>query len=290
MVLAMPGGVGLVNRLHGKLPLAQKQRLFFACGGRSFRVEGTWSVEFAGRTLTLPLHRDFAPAWPLALAFHGHDTELHQFYEWLIRSAPPRVVFDVGASYGLHSLRFLAHGVYTVSFEPNPACHAYLRECGVLNGLRPEIHGAAVADDSGSAELAAPMNETYLGTIMRDVKDRWGGRSDVTTMTVPKLSLDDFVATSALVPDLVKIDAEGSALAVLRGARHLLATSQPLVVFESWRASGDRPSLFDSLTSCGYAIRPLMYPYSQTPSLSLADFGDASATNFVAEPASRPKI
>src|SRR5215470_1054543 len=85
--LATPAGVAAFNSFYGRLPLDQKRRLFFVCAESHFRVEGKWNVDFAGRRLTLPLHRDFALAWSLALAFEGHDTELHQFYETLIRTA-----------------------------------------------------------------------------------------------------------------------------------------------------------------------------------------------------------
>jgi len=276
--LATPAGVAAFNSFYGRLPLDQKRRLFFVCAESHFRVEGKWNVDFAGRRLTLPLHRDFAPAWSLALAFEGHDTELHQFYETLIRTARPRVMFDVGASYGLHSVRFLSHGVRTVSFEPNTACHAYLRDCGVVNGLEPEIHGVAVAESAGCVEFAVPEDETYLGTIVQGVIDRWRARSDVTTATVSQVSLDDFVADSGLVPDFVKIDVEGSEIGVLRGAQRLLATVRPLVVFESWRASDQRKVIFERLTSCGYVIRALTYPYRKTPVLSLGSFCRAPAS------------
>ena len=60
----------------------------------------------------LPLRRDFPLAWTAAVGFHGYDPELHDMYTRLVKSAfPPRVFFDVGASYGLHSLRLLAHGL-----------------------------------------------------------------------------------------------------------------------------------------------------------------------------------
>src|SRR5215470_16909737 len=58
--LATPAGVAAFNSFSGRLPLDQKRRLFFLCAESHFRVEGKWNVDFAGRRLTLPLHRDFA--------------------------------------------------------------------------------------------------------------------------------------------------------------------------------------------------------------------------------------
>jgi len=281
--LATRPGVALLNRVHYRLPLGEKRRFYFLGSKERCRVDSTWTVAFAGRDLRLPLHRDFESAWLLALAFDGHDTEIHQFYASLIRSArPPRVVFDIGASYGLHSLRFLAAGVRTISFEPNPACHAYLRECGVLNAVRPEIEGMALSDKAGSAVLAIPSQETFLGTIVPDVAARLGARPDLTTITVPTISVDEFVAERGVVPDLVKIDAEGAEIPVLKGARRTLDTAHPVVVFESWRGSPDRRSLFPIFEASSYAIHALTYPYRETPPLSFAEFLDVWTINFVA--------
>src|ERR1700722_9247274 len=51
----------------------------------------------------------------------GHDSELKQTYASLIQlEHPPRLVLDIGANYGTHSIIFLSHDIETVSFEPNP--------------------------------------------------------------------------------------------------------------------------------------------------------------------------
>ena len=91
--------------------------------------------------------------------------------------APPRVFFDVGASYGLHSLRLLAHGVRVVSFEPNPECHDFFRDCCRANELSPDIVPAAVGAEEGWARLFVPVGRSYLGSIAPGAHEGWGPAS-----------------------------------------------------------------------------------------------------------------
>jgi FkbM family methyltransferase len=281
--VATAAGLRMVNALHRRLSLRARQRFFHLAFDETRRVAGDWRVEFAGRELVLPLRRDFALGWTAAIAFHGYDPELHELYGALVRSAaPPRVFFDVGASYGMHSLRLLAHGVRVVSFEPNPECHDFFRDCCRANYVTPEIVAVAVGAEEGWARLVVPHGRTYLGSIVPEVGERWGGR--VATFAVPLITLDRFAAARALVPDLVKIDVEGGELDVLRGARRLLAEARPTVLFESWPRSSERQELFALLTALGYAVHE---PAGEGPGspLSCEAFLGARASNFMARPA-----
>jgi FkbM family methyltransferase len=282
-VLATPGGVGMVNRLHAALPAGQKRRFFYLFLDGDYRLEGTWTVHFAGRPIRLPLHRDSSVGWAAAVAFHGYDAEIHALYEVLVTGpARPRVVFDVGASYGLHALRFLAHGIRTIAFEPNPLCHGYFLECCALNGLAPELHGVALGDHDGITRLTFPSDATYLGTTAPDVSSQWRGRRDIVTRDVPVTRLDDFVARHRVVPDVVKIDTEGSELAVLRGARRTLQRARPLVLFESWPAREDRGELLDLLDDAGYTVEAAGPPTGRGDGATT--FLASNASNFLARP------
>jgi hypothetical protein len=46
------------------------------------------------------------------------------------------------------------------------------------------------------------------------------------------VSLDEFVASGARAPDLIKIDVEGGEAEVLRGGAKLFATKRPLIIAE----------------------------------------------------------
>jgi FkbM family methyltransferase len=280
-LVSSPAGLRLVNAVHARMSPSARQRFFYLCCDESWRVSGEWTVDFAGRRLVLPLTRAFADAWLAAIGFHGYDPAIHALYEALVRGPrPPRVVFDVGANYGLHALRFLVHGARVLAFEPNPECHRWFRAWCAANGVRCELDAVAVADAAGTAVLTFPQGRLYLGTIMPAVRAGWGDEA-VRTLTVRTVTLDDVVADRGVVPDLVKIDTEGSELAVLRGAAQLLRSAQPTLVFEAWHNADVRHAMWRLLARHGYDIAAL--DGSALRPLTRAGFVDAQATDFVAE-------
>jgi FkbM family methyltransferase len=284
--LATPPGFVLVNHLHRLLSPAAKRRFFYlCCDDESFRVEGSWIVDFAGRRIVLPLHRDFDLAWTAAITFHGFDAEINQLYEELMRGPrPPRVFFDVGANYGLHSLKFLVHGVRVLSFEPNPACHPFFLDCGRRNGVWPDIRAVAVGRSPGTVTLVVPDGRTYMGTTTPEVAGRWAEKTDLAVREVPCIRLDDITEAEGLLPDLIKIDTEGSELAVLQGARRTLERARPLVVLESWVGDAGRSALFHLLAAQDYRLQGLRFGAPPSPPLTLEDFLRAEETNFLARP------
>lgn len=145
----------------------------------------------------------------------------------------------------------------------------------------------AAGSCSGTAELTVPGGRTYLGTIADSVKHAWRDRHDVATRIVPQVTLDAFAEERRIVPDLVKIDVEGSEIAVLEGARRLLERARPLVIFESWPGNRERAELFTLLDVHGYDLRPLTFPPLPHPCLTLASFRDSRALNFLARPTTR---
>ena len=274
-------GLRLVNLLHRALTPAGRRRFFHLCFDESWRAHGEWTVDFAGRRLVLALSRDFPDAWLAAIGFHGYDPEVHALYEALMRSPrPPRVMFDVGANYGLHALRFLVHGARVLAFEPNPACHQWFRAWCAVNGVPCELEPVAVGDRADSVVLAFPEGRTYMGSVVARVHARWC-ETAVRRLTVAQVALDDVVAARGLVPDFVKIDTEGAEVAILRGAVDLLRTARPTLVFEAWPCVEDRRELWAILDKHGYAIAVV----DGTPPrpLTHAGFVGARATNFIAE-------
>lgn len=285
----------LVNRRYRRWSPAGKRRFhrYFAksfTSGASRIEPGAWPVEFAGRTISMPLRPDrMWLDWDNALSIVGHDIEVKQTYAASLRSAnPPTVFVDVGANYGLHSILFLSHGVEAITFEPNPACHEDFRVICESNGLTGRIEGVALGGHQGEVQLIYPERETWLGTVSsgsRPEPEGEAGSSDgFHSQQVQQRTLDDYLGDLVDRRVLIKVDTEGSEHEVLAGAVRTLETVRPPIIFESL-PDADRHALYGLLESCGYGVVPLPWdPGRPSSFLSERVFVASTAENFAAVP------
>ena len=195
----------------------------------------------------------------------------------LLHRARPRLVFDVGACYGQFSIRWLVHGVRTISFEPNPRCHSYFRMLCHTNGVRYELVPVALGSSEGTARLWFAPAEEWLGTTS-------GQRHQFDEqIQVAQRTLDGFVEEHNLKPDLLKIDAEASDLVILHGSSRTLAKHRPLVLFESLNA-GERSEFHRFLEQREYAVCGVRLVNGQPKSLNIEQFGTSVDLNFLGCP------
>ena len=251
-------------------------------GAGDWTADGEWRVDFAGRTFYAPLRRDdIYLDWVAALSYLGHDIDEKQSYAAILRSpAKPAVFLDVGGNYGTHSTLMMSHGVDAYYFEPNATCHGYFEATARRNGFRPQIEPVALGAASGSITLRYPRLETWLGSTNTAVADALDD-ADMITSEVPMRTLDSYCATLPPGPMLLKIDAEGSELAILDGARALLATRRPIMLFESHRSAGERDRLWAFLDGAGYDITQHVWPQ---PALARDTFLAIEYHNFIGVP------
>jgi FkbM family methyltransferase len=139
---------------------------------------------------------------------------------------------DVGAHIGYHSVS-AAHRVgadgRVFAFEADPALHQRLvRNLGQFAWAQA-IHGA-VWDTSGALtfERSSVEQESGWGTLCA-VRDLGKGEH----LTIRSISLDDWYREDRVARwDAMKLDAEGSELAVLRGAQDFIAQFLPSIILE----------------------------------------------------------
>lgn len=162
------------------------------------------------------------------------------------------VMLDIGANVGLHSIRLAwAKSLARVyAFEPVTANFQVMCKNIARNHLESRIEPihAAVGAEDGTVAISAGY-----GT------GNWVGATDSRALeTVQVVSIDSFVSERGLHRvNLIKCDAEGYELPVLRGGRRCLAELRPkllLEVSERWCARfGYRPSeLFAFLEELDY--------------------------------------
>lgn len=165
---------------------------------------------------------------------------------------PDSVIVDVGANIGLHALSLAAtcpRG-HVHAFEPVPRTERLLRENVDLNGA-PNITVHPIAAGAEPGVLRFFENEEFAaGSMALDNADPLlvellAARSHADTATagtreaqgreiaVPCATLDEYCTEIGLTKlDLLKVDAEGHDLQVLRGAREVLARFRPIVQLE----------------------------------------------------------
>jgi len=145
-----------------------------------------------------------------------------------------RTVVDVGANRGQFLLvaarRF--PDATLIAFEPLPGPRDLLRR--VIPRSRPvRLQEEALSDRAGVAtfHVSRADDSSSLLPISPFQVSTFPGTEEVAQLTVKTARLDEVLAPEDLVPPiLLKIDAQGSELAVLEGATGLLPTIDTLLV------------------------------------------------------------
>ncbi len=145
---------------------------------------------------------------------------------------PEAVYFDVGAHIGFHAV-FAAHRVgqqgRVFAFEADPLVYERLAH-NLCQFSWVKATNAAVWDRAGSLifERSSTNSESGWGSVSA-VRDFGKGEH----VEIPSVALDDWFHDFQLERwDSMKLDAEGSELAVLRGAHSVLEKFRPSVVME----------------------------------------------------------
>ena len=152
-----------------------------------------------------------------------HERHVQDALAALLR--PGMRFWDVGAHIGFFSLlasRLVGGAGRVEAFEPYPPNRVrLLRSIGLNQASNVGVHAVALGASSGTA-----MFHTGSSSLMGSLVGHGGAG-----MPVRCQSADDAMRTVA-APQVVKIDAEGGELAVLRGAGRMLATVRPAVLIE----------------------------------------------------------
>jgi FkbM family methyltransferase len=184
---------------------------------------------------------------------------------------PGATAYDVGANIGYLSLimaRLVGPRGRVFAFEPDLRSSALLRHNLAVNNARNvQVEPRAAAAESGTVPFAS-YEYGLVSAIQRPHEE-----ADARILTVPAVSLDDFVYREGHPPpDLLKIDVERGEVTVLRGAMRLLQEHRPVLLLEvagtaSWQA------VESLLAGSGYAARHLAGSLeSQTDEPGVADF------------------
>jgi FkbM family methyltransferase len=166
------------------------------------------------------------------------------------------VVLDVGAHVGAFSVvsgKRLNKGL-VISFEPNPEIYQLLKLNVHLNKLRNVVPlNVALADFCGKAKLSFSRDPANGILGARERPDVFGTRAfDVQVRTIDNICLERGIKRM----DFIKIHAEGSEMAILKGSRNILAGNDLRLMISSSRLSNNafRKEICEHLLDIGFKV------------------------------------
>lgn len=185
----------------------------------------------------------------------GTEAAAPRFFGSRIRRGS--TVYDVGANKGQMSLIFAAlvgPSGRVIAFEPAPIEYASLQRNLEVNGLG-HVRAVRLAASESQGELAfayASERPTEGKLLGLETSYPAAGSDRITVRSIP---LDEMLAEEP-APDMIKIDVEGAAAAVLRGARRIIDEASPGIYVEL-HGPEEQAGIRDELIVRGYVAETL---------------------------------
>lgn len=185
------------------------------------------------------------------------EDRLKHFFELLQRlSFKPRHVVDIGANHGDWSRLALAHfpDARFSLFEPQPRLEQYMKDLLKEDG-RIALHTMGVGSVCGEMLFTLHERDDSCSFAIPGEVARERGFEQV---TVPVTTLDHFIGQQKIEPpDLIKIDAEGWDLEVLKGATQTLKNARVVLVeagVGNTAIPNSMPVVIETLAAHGYRL------------------------------------
>jgi len=207
------------------------------------------------------------------------DLELDIFRHCI---SPGDTVVDVGAHIGLYTLeaaRAVGTSGKVLAFEPaTPNFQLLCSNVGRNGYTNVETFNAAVAAESGTAFLRHSSHNTGDHQLIDG--DETAGSESVATV-----SLDEVLASRGIANvSVVKMDIQGAEPVALRGAIHLMSTSENLVLFTEVSPShlqnwGGAAHYVRELGNCGFDFYRVDEAAQRLDAVSVAEINVAPRSN-----------
>ncbi len=186
-------------------------------------------MRLSGRTLTVPMIKGTGFVYVI---------DFEPFMDNLIRTLVPRfpgVFVDCGVNLGqtLVKVKCAFPAIDYIGFEPNPKCVAYTQRLIRLNKFdRVRLIDAGLTDKDGDGELVLWMGTESdpSATLISDFRDRRPDQREIPVKLMTWATVEKHTSIGRL--GFVKIDVEGSELAVLGQLEPRLKSDRPITVVE----------------------------------------------------------
>ncbi len=200
---------------------------------------------FWGKKIYVDLPEDIAVVFFGALP--GFEAPLTKFLIKNLRH--DSIFYDVGAHVGFYTS--LAKELVTEgeihSFEANPKTFEILKKNADREGMHATRIG--VTGEEGERVFYADLNKMSGMSGFRM-------NPHFSPISVRTTTLDAYTRDHT-PPTIVKIDVEGVEEEVLKGARHMLSSSSPVIIVELWKGDEDKKDhreTMDMLFAEGYRV------------------------------------
>lgn len=201
---------------------------------------------------------------------------------------PGDVFYDIGANGGILTLdvaQTFRDKVTVHAFEPQPTLAHSLAVSIALNGFQNvRLHQTLLGDKHCDTTLFIADHGIHTSIVARE--------SGCTPLVCRMETLDSLFGSGQLpAPNVIKIDVEGAELQVLRGARQMLSSAPPTIIFEADenmpRFGYTHRDVFELLGELGeYAF----YQINGDGICPVEDKAAAAFGNYVALPPSRRSL
>lgn len=162
--------------------------------------------------------------WWMPLGLYEKETT-----NWILESLDfSDTFFDVGANAGYFTLlgsKCVGDQGEVVSFEPMPMnCETISQHINANEIENVTLESLAISNETGLVRFAIEENNPNSHLLKVELSH---AKSLVReTLEVTSTTLDDFISSTGMIPNVLKVDVEGAEKMVLEGAGRLLASSK----------------------------------------------------------------
>lgn len=227
----------IYRRLPGKVALFSGLKRFWIPGFyRRLQFDGPFTVRIdSSHAFRMRHYNQYGIETEIFWKGLNHAWESVSISLWKQLVRPGALVLDIGANQGLYALitKCLCPSARVLAFEPLPSAFRALQANIALNNFEVECLALAAADFDGEAEFYSPDAElTTEGSLI--AVEVGGATPRVQRVRAGKLA--SIIETRGIARvDLMKIDVEGSEVAVLRGMGPYLRQFRPAILIEVLR-------------------------------------------------------
>jgi FkbM family methyltransferase len=140
-----------------------------------------------------------------------------------------KIVYDIGANFGLMSLAYSKSSSKVFAFEPNPVTFPLLKEIIQLNKITNiDAFNIAVGSKREKSKLVVHKGRRGSGSLNNSIIEKFEKEGHNKYYNVDIYPLDEFVKENNLpLPNFIKIDTEGFEYDCLLGMKNIIKHVHP---------------------------------------------------------------